>query len=183
MALLYSTKLPPEWEAVNFTLTSTTGKKYTLSEQVLNKGIVIVFTCNHCSYAKASWPLLVGMHNKYASRGIDFIAINPNDTQEFPEDSFAKMKEFVTANKIPFPYLYDEDQKVARTYQAQCTPDLYLFTRNLKLFYHGRINDNWQNPQMVTRHDLQEAIDRLLIGDQAPIEQFPSMGCSIKWKS
>lgn len=182
MVLLYSFKLPLGWQASDFSLKGIDDKVYKLVEIKPKIGILIVFTCNHCPYAQAAWPLLVKLYEKYYKKGIEFVAINPNDEESYPEDSFEKMKKKAKEWQIVFPYLRDETQEVAKAYQAQCTPDIYLFDANKKLFYHGRINDNWQNPLKVTRNDLDEALRRLCIGDKPPVEQFPSMGCSIKWK-
>ncbi len=182
MALLYSLKLPIGWQAPDFALPDTKGQLYQLAKQKLKTGILVIFTCNHCPYAKAAWPILIGLYHQYQKKGIDFVAINPNDAQTYPEDSLKMMKKKVIDWQIPFPYLRDESQQVAKAYQAQCTPDLYLFDQEKKLFYHGRINDNWQDISKVKRHDLAEALHRLYSGDKPPVEQFPSMGCSIKWK-
>lgn len=171
--LLYSTPLPVGWQAPEFELPDTKGNLYQLAKQQLKYGIVVIFICNNCPYAKAALPLLVKLHKKYHKKGFEFVAINPNDEKTDLKESFGE---------IPFPYLRDETQKVAKKYQAQCTPDTYLFNKDRKLFYHGRINDNWQDSKKVKRADLDDALNRLYVGDKAPIEQFPSMGCSIKWK-
>lgn len=180
--LLYSTQLPIGWPSPDFELSDTNGNLYKLSEKTLKYGILVVFTCNHCPYAKASWPCLSDLYQKYGKRGFEFVAINPNDDKAFPEDSLEVMKEKVIKEGIFFPYLRDETQEVAKNYQAQCTPDVYLFDNEKKLFYHGRINDNWKDPKSARRNDLDDALNRLLLGDKPPVEQFPSMGCSIKWK-
>ena len=181
--LLYSTQLKVGWQAPDFRLPDTNGKTYSLHEQPLKRGILVIFTCNHCPYAKAAWPIIIKLHKKYQKHGIDFVAINPNDDREYPEDSFEAMKKKVIEWNIPFPYLRDTSQKTAKDFQAQCTPDIYLLDKDKKLFYHGRINDNWQNPDKVKRQDLADALDRLYVSDKPPVEQFPSMGCSIKWKN
>lgn len=170
--LLYSTQIKIGWQAPDFNLANARGGNYHLYSQNPKKGILIFFTCNHCPYAKAAWPILIDLYNVYKKKGIEFVAINPNDENDYSEDSFA----------IPFPYLRDETQDIAKAYQAQCTPDVYLFDSDKKLFYHGRVNDNWKDNNHVTRNDLDEALRRLFIGDRPPVEQFPSMGCSIKWK-
>lgn len=182
MSVLYSTALQVGWQAPDFTLPDTNGQTFRLYSQQPKHGTLIIFTCNHCPYAKAAWPLLIELANKYQKRGIQFVAINPNDEKAYPEDSFEVMKQRANQWGLPFPYLRDDSQEVAKTYQAQCTPDVYLLDKNKKLYYHGRINDNWKDPTKVTRNDLDEALRRLFIGDRAPVEQFPSMGCSIKWK-
>lgn len=180
--LLYSLKLNPGWLAPDFTLPAIDGTSFHLREEKPQKGIVIIFTCNHCPYAKASWPVLVSLYNRFAPSGVSFVAINANDDSDHPEDSFENMKLFSKKNNILFPYLRDETQETAKKYQAQCTPDIYVLDPSHTLYYHGRINDNWQNPDKVTRNDLEDALNRLTLGDKPPVEQFPSMGCSIKWR-
>ena len=145
--------------------------------------LVVIFTCNHCPYAKAAWPLLVKLAQEFKEKGVAFVAINPNDDKQYPEDSLEMMKQKVDEWQISFPYLRDETQEVARTYGAVCTPDVFVFNQNRKLYYHGRINDNWQEPQKVTKGELKDAIDALLMSNPPPTDQHPSMGCSIKWKT
>lgn len=180
--LVYSLQLGMDWEAPDFELPDTAGNLYKLGSLQLKYGILIIFTCNHCPYAKASWPVLIKLYQKYYKRGVDFVAINSNDGRAYPEDSSEEMKKMVSERLIPFPYLRDESQEVAKKYQVQCTPEIYLLDKNRKIFYHGRINDNWHDPKKVERQDLADALHRLVVGDKPPVEQFPSMGCSIKWK-
>ena len=143
--------------------------------------LVVVFTCNHCPYARAGWPLILNLHKKYQDK-VGFVAINPNDENVYPDDSFENMKKYAKEWGITFPYLRDETQQVARAYDAQCTPDVYMFGKDRKLVYRGRINDNWQDPSKVSRHDLDDALFAVASGKEVLKEQFPSMGCSIKWK-
>lgn len=184
MALLYSEKLTTGWQAPDFRLKDTEEKLRSLSQFTDKEGLLVVFTCNHCPYAKAAWPVIIELYHRYKDR-ISFVAINPNDERQYPEDSFEQMKKKKKDWRIPFPYLQDETQVVAKLYHAQCTPDPYLFKNeagDFKLFYHGRINDNWQNPTNVKEKNLEEAIEFLLQNQSAPANQPPSMGCSIKWK-
>ncbi len=182
MSVLYSTQLQIGWKAPDFELPDTSGVIYKLYNRQPKIGILVIFTCNHCPYAKAAWPLLIELANYYQKRGIEFVAINPNDQNAYPEDSFEVMKQKVIEWSLPFLYLRDETQKVAKDFQAQCTPDIFLLNKEKKLYYHGRINDNWKDSSKVKRKDLDDALRRLFIGDRPPVEQFPSMGCSIKWK-
>ena len=182
MVLLQSIDLPiGKFKAPDFYLPATDGSNYSLKDFFDNLGLAVIFTCNHCPYAKASWPLLIDLAEEYQSQDVVFIAINPNDEDIYPEDSLDVMKEKVQEWNINFPYLRDKGQDTARAYQAQCTPDIYLFDRERNLYYHGRLNDNWQNPEDVESEDFRNALDRLLQGEPAPADQFPSMGCSIKW--
>jgi peroxiredoxin len=146
------------------------------------KGLLVVFTCNHCPYAQAVWPRAIRLGKHAMERGINVLAINPNIHPNYPDDAPEEMRKRIKEWGIPFPYLIDETQKVAREFDAQCTPDIYLFDASQKLVYHGRIDDNWQNESKVTKEELEEAINNL--ADAKPIaeKQFPSMGCSIKWR-
>lgn len=184
MALVESTQLPKGWEAKDFSLKDTDENLVSLKNFRDKKGLLLLFSCNHCPYAKAAWPLVIDLYHKYGNQ-VGFAAINSNDEINYPDDSFQEMKVKKVEWKIPFPYLRDETQEVAREYQAQCTPDPYLFKSDngtFKLFYRGRINDNWQNPDQVTEKNLEDAIATLLKGASPPENQPPCMGCSIKWK-
>ncbi len=184
MVLLYSIELPlGKFQAPDFNLVGIDDKSYSLENISFNKGLVVIFTCNHCPYAQAAWPLLAELAREYQKKGIAFVAINPNDESAYPEDSFEKMKEKAKELNLDFPYLRDATQEIARAYKAQCTPDIYVFDSKKTLYYHGRINDNWQDPAKVKSYDLKDALDSLVDGRPYPEKQFPSMGCSIKWKS
>ncbi len=167
---------------VKFDLPATDGQNYSNDSFKDAKVLVIVITCNHCPYAKASWPVIIEMQRKYSGQGVQFVAINPNDETEYPEDSFENMKKMVEKLGINMPYLRDETQEVARKLNAVCTPDIFVYGVDRTLSYHGRINDNWQNPEKVTSNDLDVAINGLLRGNPPIKNQIPSMGCSIKWK-
>lgn len=184
MALMNSHDLSIGWEAPDFLLKNTEEKTISPKNFQEKKGLLVVFTCNHCPYAKAAWPLLVDLHSKF-SQDLGFVGVNSNDDQTYPEDSFEGMKEKKVEWEIPFDYVYDPTQETAQAYKAQCTPDPYLFKNEdgaWKLFYHGRINDNWQDPDGVTEKNLEDAMGDLLAGKESPKDQKPSMGCSIKWK-
>jgi len=173
--------IPPD-----FSLKSVDEKQYSLADFDEKKGLLVLFTCNHCPYAIASWPIILELSERYSN--IQFIAINPNDAETYSEDSFENMKVLAKEFGLRFPYLIDETQEVAKAYNAQCTPDPYLFkwnpdAKSFELFYHGRVNDNWQNPEQVSEHSLDNAMKALLAEEQPPKKQNPSMGCSIKWKS
>lgn len=193
MALTKSTQAEIGSIAPSFNLPATDGKDYSLDSFKDSKGLVVVFTCNHCPYAKAAWPLLVRLANEFKEKGISFIGINPNDEKQYPEDSFEVMKKRVVDWHIDFPYLRDKAQKTAKDYGAVCTPDIYVLDQNRKLFYHGRINDNWppvektpegykpKQSEGIVKQELKEALQSLLGESPPPITQNPSMGCSIKW--
>lgn len=152
---------------------------YSPTSFVNKKVLVIVFTCNHCPYAKAVEQRLIALHEKYSPKGMQLVCINANDAETYPDDSFKHMQE----KHYPFPYLYDETQSVACLFQAQCTPDIYVYDHAQNLAYHGRFDDNWQDEHAVTSHDTEEAVKALLCGQKPNQNQQPSMGCSIKWKA
>lgn len=185
MALLYSKPQQLGWVVPDFELPDTEGANYSPKNFLNKKGLLIVFTCNHCPYARASWPLLNELFDNF-NEEIGFLAISPNDETSFPEDSLENMKKKKVEWNIHFPYLRDQTQEVARSFNAQCTPDPFLFINDsgvFKLYYHGRVNDNWQSPNQVKEKNLEDAILRLTTNQPSPEDQPPSMGCSIKWKS
>src|SRR3989344_1796806 len=177
-----SFSIPVGSNIIHFDLPATDGKNYSSESFKDAKVLVVVFSCNHCPYAKAAWPLLIKLADDFKEKNVAFVAINPNDEKQYPEDSFSEMKKRVTDWKINFPYLRDETQEVAKAYKAACTPDVFVYDKDRKLYYHGRINDNWQNPDEVKSEDLKDAINNLISGSPPPQPQNPSLGCLIKWK-
>ncbi|WP_119269032.1 thioredoxin family protein [Taklimakanibacter deserti] len=171
------------WKAGDFRLPATDGKIYALADVRGPKGTLLAFICNHCPYVKAITGLLVRDAKDLAKAGIGVAAICSNDAAAYPEDSFDKMKAFATANGFPFPYLHDESQKVARAYDAVCTPDFFGFNAQDELQYRGRLDASRTSPLAGARRDLHEAMMQVVRTGKGPTEQVPSMGCSIKWKS
>lgn len=146
-------------------------------------GTVIVFICNHCPFVIHINEELVRLANNYLSKGIAFIAISSNDFENYPQDGPNEMREMAKKLKYPFPYLYDESQEVAKAYDAACTPDFYVFDKNLKSVYHGQLdNSRPGNGIPVTGEDLRKALDNLHQNSLPLANQRPSIGCSIKWK-
>jgi len=182
MALTYSKGMAKGTKAPDFNLPGTDGRNYTLESFREAKALIVLFTCNHCPYARACEDRFIALQNDYATKGVRIVAINSNDAATYPDDSFANMKIRTKEKSYPFPYLCDETQKVARAYDAACTPDIFLFDAARKLVYNGRLDDNWQEPTKVTKQELREAIDCTLAGKAVPFEPKPSMGCNIKWK-
>ncbi|QQR90093.1 MAG: thioredoxin family protein [Myxococcales bacterium] len=182
MALAYSNGMAIGTSAPDFSLPGVDGKTYTLGSFDDAKILVVVFTCNHCPYAKACEDRLIVLQHDYLEKGVRLVAINPNDAERYPDDSFAAMKERAQEKHYPFPYLQDESQEVARAYDAACTPDIFVFDAERKLQYNGRLDDNWQEPHKVERSDLRLLLDSLLNGKTIDFEPVHSMGCSIKWK-
>lgn len=170
-------------KAIDFSLKGTDGKTYSLDSFKGKKALLIVFICNHCPYVvpKISW--FIELQKKYQAKGLQIIGINSNDPKQYPEDSFEKMQKYSIDGKYNFAYLFDETQQTAKDYDAQCTPDLFLFNEKRELVYHGRIDDAHEKPHSSAKtNELEEAIIQLLNGKEITIQTLPSMGCSIKWK-
>ena len=147
------------------------------------KGTVIMFICNHCPFVKHVNAELSQLAKDYITKGIKCIAISSNDAKKYPEDAPDKMKENAIQHDFIFPYLYDENQDVAKAYDAACTPDFYIFDKDLKLVYRGQLdNSRPENGIPVTGEDLRYAIENVIYGKPIDKEQKPSIGCNIKWK-
>ena len=183
MALLESIKVPLGTKISAFNLKDPLEKSYKSDELFGERGLLVVFTCNHCPYALAVWPRVVRLANYAKGMRVNTVAINPNINPEFPDDAPPKMIDKIKELKIEFPYLVDETQETAKAFRAQCTPDIYLYNKNKELVYHGRIDDNWKDEDAVTREELKEALNNMAAGIAIDPKQKPSMGCSIKWKS
>jgi len=179
-----SNMIPLGKTAPDFRLPDTlSGKTLSLKDLQSDKGTVIMFICNHCPFVKHVQKGLVKLAEDYQKKGVSFIAISSNDAEDYPEDGPDKMRSVGQALHYPFPYLYDETQDVARSYQAACTPDLYLFDGKLRTVYRGQLDDSRPSNNIpVTGKDLREALDNLLAGKPISPNQKPSMGCNIKWK-
>lgn len=184
MALTPSNPFPLNTTAPNFRLEDTiSGKVLSLDELKGSKGTVIMFICNHCPYVIHINPQLIKLFNDYNQLGINLIAISSNDIVNYPDDAPDKMKTKAIELGYPFPYLYDESQEVAKSYDAACTPDFYLFDQQLKCTYHGQLDSARPgNNFPVTGIDLRNAIDHLLENKNPITHQLPSIGCGIKWK-
>ncbi|WP_049925077.1 thioredoxin family protein [Halopiger goleimassiliensis] len=169
--------------APDFELEGADGGTYTLESFADNGALLVVFTCNHCPYAKAKFDLLNQLAAEYDEVAV--VGINPNDAEEYPEDSFETMREYVEDGTIQYDaYLRDESQAVAREYGAVCTPDPFLFAREngtFRLVYQGRLDDALNPEDEPTRFHIREAIESVLAGESVDLEWKPSQGCSIKW--
>ncbi|MCK5440876.1 MAG: thioredoxin family protein [Maribacter sp.] len=147
------------------------------------KGTVIMFICNHCPFVIHVMPKIIDMAKEYQKKGISFIGISSNDVINYPQDAPHLMKKIAFEADYPFPYLYDITQKVAKSYDASCTPDFYLFNTNLILTYRGQLDDSRPgNGIQVSGSDLRNAIKAILYGEETSPDQKPSIGCGIKWK-
>lgn len=184
MALVESNPFATGTQAPDFSLLNVvTNENNSLQSLKGEKGTAIMFICNHCPFVIHVNDELVRIANDYQQKGIRFIAISSNDVVNYPQDSPALMKQVSQQHNYPFPYLYDETQEVAKAYDAACTPDFYLFDADLNSVYHGRLdNATPGNHNPVSGKDMRVAIDALLSGTTNTAEQYPSMGCSIKWK-
>ena len=180
MALTESTMVSLDSKAPYFNLPNTDGTNTSI-DNFSSEILVVIFTCNHCPYAKAVEDRLIDLANNYASN-VEFVLISSNDAENYPADSPEKMAEQAKNKNYPFPYLFDETQEVANAYSAVCTPDIFLYDSDRKLKYRGRFDDNWQNADQVKREELKMAIDAILSNREVDFEQIPSMGCNIKWK-
>ena len=183
MALLESTMVPLRTIAHDFKLDGTDGKTYSLNCFANKKVLVIVFMCNHCPYVKAVLERLINLQNQFISHGVQFVGINSNDVIKYPDDSLENMAIIAKEKGFSFPYLIDPSQNIARAYNAVCTPDLYVYGKDRKLLYRGRVDDNWEYEEKVTQQDLKLALEKILAGQSVDNKQIPSMGCSIKWKT
>lgn len=170
--------------AIDFALPGVDGKTRRLADCVGPKGLLVMFICNHCPYVKAVRERMIRDARELADLGIGVVAINSNDAQAYPDDSFEAMKATAEQYGYPFPYLFDETQQVARAYDAVCTPDFFGYNADLQLQYRGRLDaSRKETAPEGTRRDLFEAMKQVAETGQGPAEQIPSMGCSIKWRS
>jgi len=185
MARTLSNMMPLGTKAPNFTLPDTVSGD-TLSLEVLksNRATVIMFICNHCPFVKHVDEGIVSLVNDYKTKGISFIAISSNDVENYPQDAPHLMKLEAEKAGYDFPYLYDETQEVAKTYDAACTPDFYIFDGDLNCVYRGQLDDSRPgNGKPVTGKDMRNALDEILEEKAVSGPQIPSMGCNIKWKA
>ncbi|HUL40362.1 MAG TPA: thioredoxin family protein [Burkholderiales bacterium] len=170
------------WKAVDFELLGVDGKRYSLKDVRGEKGLLVMFICNHCPYVKAVRERIVRDCKELKEHGINSIAIMSNDPTDYPEDSFDNMAKVARQFNFPFPYVLDKTQDVAKTYGAVCTPDFFGFNTKLELQYRGRLDASRTNAVPDARRELFEAMLGVARTGQGPREQIPSMGCSIKWK-
>jgi len=185
MARTPSVMIPLGSKAGDFVLPDTkTGNPVSLNKAKGNKGTVIMFICNHCPFVKHVNPELVRIANDYSGKGISFIAISSNDAQQYPEDGPDTMKKVASELKYPFPYLYDESQDVAKAYQAACTPDFFIYDKDLNLVYRGQLDSSRPGSDIpLTGKDMRAALENIINNKPVSEDQIPSIGCNIKWKS
>lgn len=182
MARTLSTMLPLGTIAPNFKLPDTDGKRVARDDFQGTAGLLVVFMCNHCPYVKHIAPRLAEFGRQFEGR-LSIVGINSNDAQAYPDDRPEKMVVERAAQGYVFPYLFDQDQSVAKAYRAACTPDFFLFDKDKRLVYRGQFDTSRPNSGVaVTGEDLLGAVNALLNGSPISTDQKPSMGCNIKWK-
>lgn len=184
MARTPSTMLALGTPAPDFSLPEpATGQTVALKD-FQGQPLLVAFICNHCPYVLHIQTMFARMAEEYQAKGIAVVGINANDVASYPDDSPEKMIQQVNDVPYTFPYLFDESQQVAKAYQAACTPDFFLFDANHQLYYRGQFDDSRpRNDLPVTGKDMRAALDSLLAGLAAPINQLASLGCNIKWKA
>lgn len=177
--------MPLGTHAPSFTLPDTvSGKQVSFEDISTDTATVVMFLCNHCPFVIHVNDELVRLAREYKSKGVGFVAISSNDVSSHPEDSPAEMKVRAEELGYPFPYLYDETQEVAKAYDAACTPDFFVFDGDMKCVYRGRLDGSSPGNNVTTDGTaLRSALDDILAGNPVKVEQIPSIGCNIKWKS
>lgn len=168
----------PEWGS----LAGTDGKHYSAKNFSDRKILVIVFSCNHCPYVQAYEDRVIALQGQYDKKGVQLVAINSNETQNYPEDNFDEMVKRAKQRGFNFPYVRDENQSVAEAFGATHTPQFFVFDENRKLRYSGKMDDNWKDSTAVKESYLRDALDALLAGKEVKTPETFSIGCTIKWK-
>lgn len=171
------------WKARDFDLMGVDGKRYTLQSVCGDKGLLVMFICNHCPYVKAIRERIIRDTRELRQYGINSIAIMSNDPADYEEDSFENMRKVAQEFNYPFPYVFDETQQIARDYGAVCTPDFFGFNSNLELQYRGRLDASRKETAPDAERDLFKAMVQVAQTGRGPREQIASIGCSIKWKN
>ena len=183
MALTYTPHLNMKQKCPDFSVLGLDGKTYDLEHFNDQLVLIFLFICNHCPYVKAIEDRIISLAADPEINGAQIIGVCSNDSSDFPEDSFESLKAQWASKNYGFPYLFDEDQSMAKSFGAVCTPDIFVFNQDRNLTYRGRLDDSWKSPEKVERQDLKLAILSALNGSKLPFEPVPSMGCSIKWKT
>lgn len=177
-----STMLPLGTQAPDFSLTNVDGTTVSLADFSGKPALLVIFMCNHCPFVVHLADHLAAFAREYQHQGAAIVGISSNDVANYPQDSPEQMVHEAEERGYTFPYLYDEDQSVAKAYKAACTPDFFLFDKDQKLAYRGQFDSSRPKSDIeITGADLRAAIDAVLAGKPAPAEQKPSIGCNIKW--
>jgi peroxiredoxin len=173
--------LPLGSPAPDFSLPGVDGETHTLEGYAYAKVLVLVQFCNHCPYVLAWEDRLSGICTDYAGRGVRIVAVNSNDAEAYPDDSFEKMQERAAKKKFPFAYVYDETQELARALGSERTPEVFVFDQDRILKYHGAIDDSRDQRSVRTQY-LRDALGGLLRGKEPPVPQSEPVGCSVKYR-
>jgi peroxiredoxin len=184
MAIESLTSIPLRTPAKEFSLPNVvTGETVSLSELPQARALVIMFICRHCPYVVHVRDEILRIARHYQPQGVSFLAICSNDPAAYPEDAPEKLREMAIEHDFPFPLLHDESQSVARGYDAQCTPDFFVFDSDRRLAYHGRLDESTpRNGVPITGGEMRAALEAVISGREGPAIQKSSIGCSIKWK-
>lgn len=182
MVLVQTPTVNKQFIAPDFNLLGIDGNYYNLANSRAKNGLVVVFMCNHCPYVQAIIDQIVHDARALRTYDVNFIGINSNDTDKYPDDSYEMMQNFAKVHDINFPYVIDPTQEVARQYNAVCTPDFFGFNDKLELKYRGRLNASRLEKIPEAKHELLEAMIQIAQDHEYHSEQRPSIGCSIKWK-
>ena len=186
MALTPTTSIPLGFTAPAFRLPDAISGEMMSSEKLFGSGpTVVVFMCNHCPFVIHLLTQFVEVAEEYQAKGVNFIAISSNNVATHPQDGFPEMGQLAQDYQMPFPYLYDESQAVARAYDAACTPDFSIFDTKHRCVYRGQFDSSRPgNDHPITGKDLRQALELLLEGMEVPAaDQVPSIGCNVKWKT
>jgi peroxiredoxin len=184
MAETPSTMAPLGMKAPDFRLPDVvSGRTVSIDDYKNAPALLVMFICNHCPYVKHVREHLAQLVREYQARGVAVVGISSNDAAQFPEDGPEAMKEEARTMGYTFPYLYNENQEIAKQYRAACTPDFFVFDKGRRLVYRGQMDDSRPaSDRPVTGKDLRAALDAVLVGRPVPADQKPSLGCNIKWK-
>jgi peroxiredoxin len=176
MTLMLTTEAPP------FDLPGVDGRNHSLDDYAEAPALAVVWSCNHCPYVQAWEGRMIELQRELGDRGFRLVAINSNDAEAYPEDSFEAMQQRAQQQGFNFDYLYDEDQSALRVYGAERTPEVFLFDADRKLVYHGAIDDSRDETQVSERY-LRDAIEAVLAGQEPAVRETPPVGCTVKWRS
>lgn len=175
-------KLKMDSAIPNFSLAGVDDKTYSLNSFSDKNILIVIFSCNHCPYVQAYEERIISLQKEFESEAVQIIAINSNDDVKYPDDSFNQMIKRAELKNFNFPYLRDETQDIAKAFGATHTPQIFLFDKNRKLKYEGKIDDNWQEPDRVKSTYLKDAILEVLNEKEVSVPETFSIGCTIKWK-
>lgn len=181
MVLLPSQPSKPGLICPDFKLSGVDGSLYALADFKSSQALLLAIICNHCPYVRAIEDRLIALGWSFNNKELQIVGVCANDSKKYPDDSPGELFKRWQLKSYGFPYLIDADQELVRALDAQCTPEFYLFDQARRLYYHGRLDDNWQDESLVKHEDLARALESLLAGQIAPAPQHPSLGCSIKW--